>query len=125
MASEGAGTPADTASAAAAVPAFVVASAPKPSPRVTKRVSAVSAPTPIVVHEEPVPPPVLAEPKPRPAPPPRVPSPQEVCADTNFLARPMCIHQECQKPSQANQAICVENRRRYEADEQRRRQMPN
>jgi hypothetical protein len=37
----------------------------------------------------------------------------------------MCIHQECQKPSQANQPICVENRRRYEADEQRRRQTPN
>ena len=67
---------------------------------------------------------VVAEPKPRP-PPPRVPSPQEACADANFLARPMCIHQECQKPSQANQPICVENRRRYEADEQRRRQTPN
>ena len=127
VASEGAGTLADTASAAVAAPAFVVASAPKPSPRATKRVTAEPAPTPIVVHEEPVPapPPVVAEPKPRPAPPPRLPSPQEVCADANFLARPMCIHQECQKPSQANQAICVENRRRYEAEEQRRRQTPN
>lgn len=120
VASEGAGTP-------AAVPAFVVASAPKPSPRATKRVSAEPAPTPTVVREEPVPapPPEVAEPKPRPAPPPRLPSPQEVCADSSFLARPMCIHQECQKPSQVNQAICVENRRRYEADEQRRRHTPN
>ena len=116
---------ANAASAAAPAPAFVVASVPKAAPRPSKR--AEPTPTPIVVHEEPVPapPPVVAEPKPRPAPPPRLPSPQEVCADANFLARPMCIHQECQKPSQANQTICVENRRRYEADEQRRRQTPN
>ena len=127
LSSDGAVASASTASAAAPAPAFVVASAPKPNPRVAKRAGAEPAPTPIVVHEEPVPapPPVVAEPKPRPAPPPRLPSPQEVCADANFLARPMCIHQECQKPSQANQTVCVENRRRYEADEQRRRQTPN
>ncbi|RMA59040.1 serine/threonine protein kinase [Acidovorax sp. 100] len=127
LSSDGAVASASAASAAAPAPAFVVASAPKPSPRVAKRAGAEPAPTPIVVHEEPVPapPPVVAEPKPRPAPPPRLPSPQEVCADANFLARPMCIHQECQKPSQANQIVCVENRRRYEADEQRRRQTPN
>ena len=108
-----------------AVPAFVVASAPRPSARNAKRATPEPA-APVVVHEEPPPPPppVVAEPKPRPAP-PRVPSPQEACADANFLARPMCIHQECQKPSQANQPICVENRRRYEAEEQRRRQTPN
>ena len=122
LSSDGAVASVSAASAAASAPAFVVASAPKPSLRVAKRAGAERAPTPIVVHEEPVPapPPVVAEPKPRPAPPPRAPSPQEVCADSSFLARPMCIHQECQKPSQANQAICVENRRRYEADEQRR-----
>ncbi|MBL7089324.1 serine/threonine-protein kinase [Acidovorax sp.] len=125
--SDGAVASANAASTTAAVPAFVVASAPKASPRAAKRANAEPAPTSIVVHEEPVPapPPVVAEPKPRPAPPPRLPSPLEVCADANFLARPMCIHQECQKPSQANQTVCVENRRRYEADEQRRRQTPN
>lgn len=113
------------ASAPVAVPALVPASAPAKSAR-ARRAAAEPAATPIVVHEEPPPPPppVVAEPKPRPAP-PRVPSPQEACADANFLARPMCIHQECQKPSQANQPICVENRRRYEAEEQRRRQTPN
>jgi len=123
----GAVATANAASAALPAPAFVVASAPKVTPRAAKRTGAEPAPTPIVVHEEPVPapPPVVAEPKPRPAPPPRQPSPQEVCADANFLARPMCIHQECQKPSQANQTVCVENRRRYEAEEQRRRQTPN
>lgn len=126
-AQEGVAVSANAASAALPAPAFVVASAPKVAPRAAKRAGVEPAPTPIVVHEEPVPapPPVVAEPKPRPAPPPRLASPQEVCAGASFLARPMCIHQECQKPSQANQAVCVENRRRYEADEQRRRQTPN
>lgn len=118
------------ASVAAPAPALVPASAPAPAPRpstrAARRAAPEPAPAPIVVQEEPPPPPppVVAEPKPRP-PPPRVPSPQEACADAGFLARPMCIHQECQKPSQANQPVCVENRRRYEAEEQRRRQTPN
>ncbi|MFY3386508.1 serine/threonine protein kinase [Paracidovorax sp. MALMAid1276] len=122
--------PAPSASVAAAVaevPA-VAASAPKPPPRTTpKRVAAEPPPPPpVMVKEEPVaePPPVVAAPRPRPAP-ARQPTPQEVCADSSFLARPMCIHQECQKPAQANQQVCVENRRRYEAEELRRRQTPN
>lgn len=112
--------------ASVATPASVAASAPRMPPRNAKRNAPEPVPTPIVVREEPEqpPPPVVAEPKPKPAP-PRVPSPQEACADANFLSRPMCIHQECQKPSQAGQTICVENRRRYEAEEQRRRQTPN
>lgn len=112
--------------ASVAIPASVAASAPRVTPRNAKRNAPEPVPTPIVVREEPEPPPppVVAEPKPKPAP-PRVPSPQEACADANFLSRPMCIHQECQKPSQAGQPICVENRRRYEAEEQRRRQTPN
>lgn len=111
--------------ASAPPPAFVAASAARVPPRTSKRVVAEPAAAPIVVREEfvPPPPPVVAEPKPKPAP-PRTPSPQEACADANFLSRPMCIHQECQKPSQAGQSICVENRRRYEAEEQRRRQTP-
>lgn len=111
----------------AADAASAVVSVPKPTPRAApKRVVAEPAPAPVVVQEEPPPepPPVVVAPRPRPAP-VRVPPPQEVCADANFLARPMCIHQECQKPSQAGQSICVENRRRFEAEEQRRRQTPN
>ena len=96
--------------------------------RASARIAPEPAPSPIVVQEEPPPPPPppppVAEPKPRAAA-PRVPSPQEACADANFLARPMCVHQECQKPSQAGHPVCVENRRRYEAEEQRRRQNPN
>ncbi|MBV7541121.1 serine/threonine-protein kinase [Acidovorax sp. sic0104] len=117
---------ASAAESAPAVPAFVAASAPARAPRTAKRPVVEPVATPIVVHEEPAPapPPVVAEPKPRP-PPPRVLSPQESCADANFLARPMCIHQECQKASHAAHPICVESRRRYEAEEQRRRQTPN
>lgn len=126
---EGAALSGAPASAAASVPAAVVASAPRAATRPARRSTGEPVPAPIVVREEPIapppPPPVVVEPKPKPAPPPRLPSPQEVCADASFLARPMCIHQECQKPSQAGQSICVENRRRYEAEEQRRRQTPN
>ena len=122
------GVPGDAVTAASApASAFVVASAPRAAPRSSKRAAPEPAPTPIVVREEPPPPPpppVVVEHKPRPAA-PRLPSPQEACADASFLARPMCIHRECQKPAQANQPICVENRRRYEAEEQRNRQSPN
>ncbi|MFN4117588.1 serine/threonine protein kinase [Acidovorax sp.] len=124
-------SPASAASDGAAPPAEVAvaaASAPKPAPRAAPKKAVVPepAPAPVIVQEEPPPepPPVVVAPKPRPAP-VRIPTPQEVCADSSFLARPMCIHQECQKPAQAGQQICVENRRRYEAEEQRRRQTPN
>ena len=36
----------------------------------------------------------------------------ELCAETNFLTRPMCLHRECQKPEYAQQQICVEARER-------------
>ena len=119
-------SPASAPVAAAPASTLVAASAPRPAPRNSKRAAPEPVPTPIVIREEPPPPPppVVAEPKPRPAP-PRLPSPQEACADASFLARPMCVHRECQKPAQANHPICVENRRRYEAEEARNRQSPN
>jgi serine/threonine protein kinase len=40
--------------------------------------------------------------------------PAEVCANSNFLTRPMCIHQECEKPEFTALAICVENRKRLQ-----------
>lgn len=109
-------TVAEAASAAAAA---------KPVPKPKRAVASESAPAPVVVHEEPPPAPPPPPPVERPRPAPvRVPSPQETCADASFLARPMCIHNECQKPSQAGSAICVENKRRYDAEEARRRQSP-
>ncbi|MBX9833761.1 MAG: serine/threonine protein kinase [Burkholderiaceae bacterium] len=115
----------DAVVAAGAAAAPAAASAPKPAPRVAPKKAVVEpVSTPKVVQEEPPPEPPQVVVAPRPAP-VRIPPPQEVCADANFLARPMCIHQECQKPSQAGHPICVENRKRYEAEEQRRRQTPN
>ena len=40
------------------------------------------------------------------------PGPVENCADKNFLVRPMCIHQECEKPEFIHTTFCVENARR-------------
>jgi hypothetical protein len=100
--------------------------ASKPAARnASKKAQAEPAPVPVVVEvppPPPPPPPVEVKPKPAPV---RAPTPQEVCANASFFAKPMCIHQECQKPSQAGLAICVETRKRYEAEEQRARQMAN
>ncbi|MDT0138215.1 serine/threonine protein kinase, partial [Acidovorax sp. PRC11] len=104
--------------AAAVSPAFVVASAPKPPrPPVRKASEAVVVPAPAPVPAAPAP--AVAA---RPA--PRVIGPDEACADSGFLARPMCIHQECQRPAVANHPLCVENRRRLEAEERRRQLQP-
>lgn len=125
-------TPSAPASEPPAAPsAFVVAPAPKPvvpkpatrRPVVEPPPAPVAAPAP--PEPAPAPPPVVVASRPRPSPPPRPPGPVEVCADANFLARPLCIHQECQKPAQAGHPVCVENRRRFEAEELRRRQTPN
>ncbi len=122
VASEPAGAASSAADAALAAAAAAAAPKPKPARRAA---ASEPAPAPIVVHEEPPPPPPPPVERPRPPPPPvRPPSPQEVCADASFLARPMCIHQECQKSSQVGAAICVENKRRYDAEEARRRQSP-
>jgi len=37
----------------------------------------------------------------------------ELCADSNFITRPMCIHLECQKPEYAKLSVCIEDRQRY------------
>lgn len=82
-----------------------------------------SAPVPVVVQDVPVPPPPPAL-----APKPVVAlvrvGPDEACADASFLARPLCIFNECKKPGLAGHPVCVDVRRRQEADEQRR-QMQN
>lgn len=41
------------------------------------------------------------------------PAATEVCADSNFITRPMCIHLECQKPGNAKLPVCIEDRQRY------------
>ena len=67
--------------------------------------------------EVPSPPPA---PKPAPAAAPAR-GPLEACADSNFLTRPMCVFNECQKPALAQHPVCVQERKRYEEEEQRKR----
>jgi serine/threonine protein kinase len=98
--------PATAASSAAAAAVAAAASAPQ--------------------AQQPPRPPVVVRPEPRPeavAPPPRqeAPRPQaltaaEICPDSNFLSRPMCLFRECQKPAFASMPVCVENNRRLQGN---------
>ena len=45
--------------------------------------------------------------------------PQAACAEANFLSRPMCIFNECEKPEFTKLPFCVENRRRLQENQQR------
>ena len=40
--------------------------------------------------------------------------PQAACAEANFLTRPMCIFNQCEKPENTKLAFCVENRKRLQ-----------
>jgi serine/threonine protein kinase len=40
------------------------------------------------------------------------PPPRELCPDTHFLLRPICIHNECQKAENASLPVCIEDRKR-------------
>jgi len=40
---------------------------------------------------------------------PALPDPRLACADSSFIARPMCIYRQCQKPGMAALALCAEN----------------
>lgn len=40
--------------------------------------------------------------------------PLALCADSNFVARPMCIFRQCQKPEMAKLPLCVENNARLQ-----------
>jgi Protein kinase domain len=41
------------------------------------------------------------------------PGPAEICANKNFVVRPMCIFRECEKPEFAHQAYCEDARKRW------------
>jgi hypothetical protein len=55
-----------------------------------------------------VPAPVEA-PAPQPEPKPAAPlvTPEKLCADSNFLTRPMCLYRACQRPDLSGTATCV------------------
>lgn len=44
-----------------------------------------------------------------------------LCPDHNFLTRPMCLYQECQKPEFVELPVCKENAQRLLAQQQQRR----
>ena len=85
-----------------------VASAPRPT--APKRPSA--APGKRMQPEK-------AAPAPSPSASPGSKVPVALCAESNFLTRPMCIHLECQKPQFAHLAACVEDRNRYPDNRER------
>lgn len=43
--------------------------------------------------------------------------PRVLCADSNFVTRPMCVFRQCQKPELAGLAFCVENNSRWQKNQ--------
>lgn len=43
----------------------------------------------------------------------------ELCPDSNFIARPMCLYRECQKPEFAGLPVCVENTERLNRNQRK------
>ena len=123
-ASSAARAPAKTASSAAAI----ANAASAPSPRKSASAPAVAPVRPPVAEaytapggEKPAPaadnrPAAATAPAPATAAGPAAPgrTPAEICAGNNFFTRPMCIHNECEKPEFFQLAMCVENRRRLQ-----------
>lgn len=123
-AGRGAVTGADGVSAAPAVVQVPVARpAARPAARAAvqrRNLPEPPAAGPVVAQDAPVPPPEPAmAPRPK-AVPLRTLGPKEACADAGFLARPLCIFNECKKPALMEHPVCVEVRQRQEAEEQRR-----
>jgi hypothetical protein len=51
---------------------------------------------------------VAAQPVPEPKPETPVVTPEKLCADAGFLARPMCMFRACQRPDLSGTATCIE-----------------
>ena len=43
----------------------------------------------------------------------------ELCPESNFIARPMCLYRECQKPEFAELPVCVENTQRLNRNQRK------
>jgi serine/threonine protein kinase len=99
--------------AAAAKAPLPLEQRPSAVKRATPKKTATSVDTP---GSSPQPPPVVAAATERVEVPQRVkpPDPIALCADSNFVARPMCIFRQCQKPEMARLPLCVENNARLQ-----------
>lgn len=114
-AASAASAPASRPAVAASRPAVArkkdAASVPATSPVIDVRPSVPVQNTPTVpVAEPPRPAPSVAV---RPAP----ARPIELCPDANVFSRPMCIHNECQKPGMTNHPACVEQRQQLQRNQ--------
>ena len=90
---------------------------PEPSPSPATRRAAPKKTAPPADTASPSPPqPVAAVAPERVEAPQRVkpPDPLALCADSNFVSRPMCIFRQCQKPEMAKLPLCVENNARLQ-----------
>ena len=115
--------PAGTASAVLPAPS-TMRPRPAPAPQVRPPPSS-AAPITVAPIQAPVPAPIAPAPQaPRVSIATSAPSdgPEAHCASASFLARPLCIHQECQKPALAQHPTCVAARRRQD-EEARQRQL--
>ena len=110
-----------TVAGASMVPAFVVAKDPKPRavPHVRKAPES-SAHTQVEPPAAPAPAPAPAAVAASQAAPARRPNPEDVCANSGFWAKPMCIHNQCQKPGMAGHRVCVEAQRKRDEERQQR-----
>lgn len=82
--------------------------------RVSPRKTAPQADAASLAAQAPVPVAVAAVPARVSVPATAPPDPLALCADRNFLTRPMCIFRACQKPEMAGLAVCVENNARLQ-----------
>jgi len=88
----------------------------RPSPAARRAPPKKTAPTVDAASPSPPPPPVVAVTPERVEVLQRVkpPDPLALCADSNFVARPMCIFRQCQKPEMVSLPLCVENNARLQ-----------
>ncbi len=107
--------------AAASAAVAVVKEPPKPRVAAVRKPAEASTPQelpPVVIAPAPAPQPAPVSSKPQVA--KRV-SPEDACADAGFLAKPMCVHNQCQQPGMESHPVCVEAKRKRE-EERRQRQ---
>ncbi len=106
---QGASASAKRPAVAAAKPVVVANAASRPDSTITSP----GATAPVAAKEPEARPETLVAAAPaRPAAPVAArQGPQEICANAGFLARPMCVFNECEKPEFSRLAFCVANRK--------------
>ena len=110
VASPGDPPPAEAVPAPVRAPAEVVAPVGVTTPPPAPAPMPPAPPAPVEPPTQPAAPPAARRP-----PPPAVPralSAEQICPDSNFLTRPMCLFRACQQAPYAAMPVCIENARR-------------